>query len=160
MQESDIGNVLRIQAEAYTDVMQESETVFRSRFLSAPGTAWVVERERSLCAYLVAYKSAPGIVSPWGSEFSHSENASALYIHDLALGVAARGLRMGQWLVEQMMVQARLLEMEAIALVSVQNSKTFWQKMGFDTCVTLNPDQQQNLDTYAGDAFYMLRKLA
>lgn len=159
MKHKDITRVMQIQSEAYAEVLQESESVIRARLDVAPETAWVVERDGDVCAYLVAYKSEPGVVSKWGGEFSHKTGALTLYVHDLALGKSAKGLRIGQWLVEQVLSQSRLAGIKTAALVSVQNSQAFWQKLGFTTFSELTPIQQQNLDTYAGNAYYMTRNL-
>jgi GNAT superfamily N-acetyltransferase len=159
MQQSDLAAVIRIQAEAYVDEMHEADEVIHARFAQAPDTSWVVARGDGVCGYLVGYQSTLGLVSPLGFEFSHKPQADTLYLHDLALSRAAKGYGLGPLVVHYALSAARQRQLRHAALVSVQNSKVFWEKLGFTACDNLSPAQQQNLATYAGPAFYMARRL-
>lgn len=159
MVERDIASVMRIQSEAYAENMREAESVIRARLLAVPDTTWVVEQQGEVVAYLVAYKSHLGQVSPWGAMLSHKSQAKTLYVHDLALGTRVRGLRLGHWLMGQVIATARSIGMHSIALVSVQDSQGFWQKMEFHSAESLAVEQHENLATYAGQAVYMTRTL-
>lgn len=159
MQLRDLADVIRIQAEAYSDEILETDAVIRARFIQAPDTSWVVERAGQVCGYLVGYQSILGEVSPWGGEFMHKPAATALYLHDLAISKTAAGCGLGVLLVNHALLAARQRELRAVALVSVQNSKSFWQKLGFNECTQLDEIQQGNLASYAGPALYMTRAL-
>jgi ribosomal protein S18 acetylase RimI-like enzyme len=159
MQLSDLAAVIRIQAEAYIDEILETDEVIHARLLQAPDTAWVVEREGEVCGYLVGYQSALGEVTPWGSEFTHKQDSTALYLHDLAISKSATGCGLGPLLVNYALMQARQRELRDVALVSVQNSKSFWQKLGFNENTQLDEIQQNNLASYSGPAIYMTRDL-
>lgn len=160
MQLRDISDVIRIQAEAYIDEILEADEVIYTRFAQAPDTSWVVERAGEVCGYLVGYQSALGEVSPWGGEFAHKPESTALYLHDLAISKSATGCGLGPLLVNHALMEARQRELRAAALVSVQNSKSFWQKLGFNECAQLDEIQQHNLASYSGPAIYMTRELA
>lgn len=160
MQLCDLDAVVRIQAEAYVDEILETDEVIRARFAQTPDTSWVVERAGEVCGYLVGYQSALGEVSPWGSEFAHKPESTALYLHDLAISKSAAGCGLGSMLVDHALIEARQRELRAAALVSVQNSKSFWQKLGFHECDQLDDIQQYNLASYSGPAIYMTRELA
>lgn len=160
MRLSDIADVIRIQAEAYIDEILETDEVIRARFVQTPDTSWVVERAGEVCGYLVGYQSTLGEVSPWGSEFAHKPESTALYLHDLAISKSAAGCGLGPLLVNHALVEAQQRELRAAALVSVQNSKSFWQKLGFIECDQLDDIQQHNLASYSGPAIYMTRELA
>ena len=157
MRGDDLADVMRIQAEAYVNEMCESERVRSSRFTSAPDTSWVVENEHGVCGYLVGYFSSMGAVTPWGGDFIHKPDADLLYLHDLAVSKTAIGHKLGPLLVEHALLQARAARLDGVALVSVQNSKTFWEKIGFKEFAGLDLAQRENLDSYAGPAFYMTR---
>lgn len=159
MQLSDIADVIRIQAEAYIDEILETDEIIRARFAQTTDTSWVVERADEVCGYLVGYQSALGEVSPWGREFAHKPEASVLYLHDLAISKSASGCGLGPMLVNHVLKEARQRELRAAALVSVQNSKSFWQKLGFNESFELDEIQQNNLASYSGPATYMTREL-
>ncbi len=159
MQSCDLVDVIRIQAEAYIDEILEADEVIHARFAQAPDTSWVVERAGEVCGYLVGYQSILGEVSPLGSEFAHKSEASALYLHDLAISKSAAGYGLGPMLVKHAFMAARQSELSAVALVSVQNSKSFWQKLGFNEFTQLDETQQNNLASYSGPAIYMTHEL-
>lgn len=160
MQLCDLTAVIRIQAEAYVDEILETDQVIHARFAQAPDTSWVVERDGEVCGYLVGYQSTLGDVTPLGNEFSHKPQANTLYLHDLAISGSAKGFGLGLVVVNYALREARQRQLEHAALVSVQNSKVFWEKLGFVVnCTKLSQAQQQNLETYAGPAFYMARRL-
>ncbi len=155
MQASDLNDVMRIQLEAYVDEMVEDEAILAARLANVPDTSWVVEGEQGVCGYLVGYLSHAGSVTPWGSEFSHKPDADHLYLHDLAISKSAAGCGLGPLLVKHSLQQAKLRQLSGAALVSVQDSRRFWQKMGFTEFADLTPTQQQHLESYTGPAFYM-----
>lgn len=159
MQLSDLAAVFRIQAEVYPDEIQETYEVIHTRFQQVPDTSWVVERAGEICGYLVCYQSVLGEVTPWGREFAHKQHSSALYLHDLAISKSAAGFGLGSMLVNHALAEARQRELRDIALVSVQNSKSFWQKLGFSECVLLDEVQRNHLASYSGPAIYMTREL-
>lgn len=160
MQLRDLEVVIRIQAEAYIDEILETDEVIYTRFAQTPDTSWVAERNGEVCGYLVGYQSVLGEVSPWGSEFMHKPQSTALYLHDLAISKSATGCGLGPLLVNHALMEARQRELPAAALVAVQNSKSFWQKLGFNEFVQLDEIQQLNLASYSGPAIYMTRELA
>ncbi|WP_235425635.1 GNAT family N-acetyltransferase [Cellvibrio mixtus] len=155
MQYSDLACVIRIQAEAYVDEILETDDVIIERFNAVPDTSWVVEGKQGVCGYLVGYLSHHGYVTPWGETFSHKLNADHLYLHDLAISTTAAGFGLGPRLVKYALEQAQRRALRGATLVSVQDSKGFWQKLGFREFLMLTPAQQQHLATYAGPAFYM-----
>ncbi len=159
MQEHDLVDVIRIQAEAYIDEILETDEVIHARFAQTPDTSWVVERANKVCGYLVGYQSVLGEVSPWGSEFTHKPDASALYLHDLAISKSAAGSGLGPMLVNHALMIGQQRRLRAAALVSVQNSKSFWEKLGFIESAQLDEIQRNNLASYAGPAIYMVREL-
>jgi ribosomal protein S18 acetylase RimI-like enzyme len=155
----DLDDVIRIQADAYVDEIRETDEVIHARFAQTPDTSWVVERQGKVCGYLVGYHSFLGEVTPWGQDFSHKATANTLYLHDLAICKTASGCGLGPMLVGLALQEARARKLEHVALVSVQNSKLFWGKLGFNEYQNLCEIQQRHLHTYSGPAFYMSRSL-
>jgi GNAT superfamily N-acetyltransferase len=161
MMEDDLCAVEVIQAEAYAGYFLESADVIAKRFELSPTTAWVAERDGDVCAYLVSYWSNIGKINPLNAPFSPVENANCLYLHDLALLKAAQGFGVGRRLIQVATEHALKNAAEAIALLSVQNSKAFWRGFGFREFLDLDMQQQQHLETYVDGsldtAFYMVK---
>ncbi len=162
MRLTDLVAVEDIQAEAYSGYFLESTEVIAQRFQLSPTTAWVAEREGQVCAYLVGYWSKVGKINPLNAPFALVENANCLYLHDLALLKIAQGCGVGKKLIQAATEHALRNSAQALALLSVQNSKAFWQGFGFSEFVDLEAIQQENLNTYVDGndvAFYMVKRL-
>lgn len=164
---SDLTAIEIIQAEAYAGYFLESADIIAQRFNLSPTTAWVAEREGNVCAYLVGYWSILGKINPLNAPFVHVENANCLYLHDLALLKIAQGFGVGRKLIQAATDHALQNAANAIALLSVQNSKAFWQGFGFSEFLDLDLQQQENLATYLDSsldgsdvAFYMVKPLS
>ena len=159
---SDLTAIEHIQAEAYAGYFLESSDVIAQRFQLSPSTAWVAERNGQVCAYLVGYWSKVGKINPLNAPFTWVEDANCLYLHDLALLKVAQGFGVGKKLIHAATEYALGNSAQALALLSVQNSKEFGQGFGFSEFVCLENTQQENLNTYldgSDSAFYMVKKL-
>jgi GNAT superfamily N-acetyltransferase len=108
--------------------------------------------------YLVAY--------PWHSEAAPRlntlieaipEDATVLYLHDLALHPDVRGEGWSQIIVERLAHQARAEGWPALALVAVNDAAPFWERRGFT--VVDSPAIKAKLAGYGADARYMVRGL-
>lgn len=123
--------IMKIQAEAYTDIVPEEVSILKSKWLASPETCAVyVDDEHKILGYLLAH--------PWESEVppklyekTQVINSSTLFLHDLALVNAAQGKKIAKQLIENLIVYAKGQHFSKILLVSVQNSNVFWGKFGF-----------------------------
>lgn len=159
---SDLAAIENIQAEAYTGYFLESVDVIAQRFNLSPSTAWVAERDGHVCAYLIGYWSKVGKVNPLNAPFMLADDANCLYLHDLALLRSARGFGLATLLINTAITHALNHSIAACALLSVQNSKEFWQGFGFAEFNLLEKSQRENLNAYVNvndAAFYMVREL-
>jgi len=159
---SDLIAIEHIQAEAYAGYFLESADVIAQRFQLSPSTAWVAERDGQVCAYLVGYWSRVGKINPLNAPFALVEDANCLYLHDLALLKVAQGFGVGKKLIHAATEFALGNSARALALLSVQNSKEFWQGFGFSEFVYLENIQRENLNTYLDGnnyAYYMIKTL-
>jgi len=159
MTDADIAAVMAIQASCYVSAMVEPEAVIRARLLACAGHAWVAGEAGDVAAYLMAYPSRVGRVTPLGGAFSVAEQADCLYLHDLAVAPASAGAGLGKCLVEAAETAARRAGLARMALVSVQDSLRYWRRQGFQAWVALEDEQRARLDGYAGPACYMVRQL-
>ena len=148
MQERDIPAVLAIQEESYAAAVLEDEAVIRSRLAACPELAWVAEDAEGVCAYLFAYQSRLGRITPLDGEFEpHAEARRA----------GGRGI--GPALVRRNLQQAHAARLRYSALVSVQDSAEFWSRQGYRAHDGLEPQQADNLASYPIPALYMVRNL-
>lgn len=152
---ADIGAVLAIQEDAYVGEVLEEETVISARLNTAPDTAWVAQGKQGVQAYLVTYPSRLGALTALGENFQCATDPDCLYLHDLAVVSAANGVGMGQALLNEATRYAEDQGYPFSALISVQNSVSFWQRQGYSVVESLSQPQQALLATYAGPAYYM-----
>lgn len=87
---------------------------------------------------------------------SIGEDVDCLYLHDVALLPAARGLGLGAALVQILAQLAERQQLGPVALTAVNGSVPFWQGQGF---VITDPDSalKKKLESYDADAAYMIR---
>ncbi len=159
---TDLMAIKLIQAEAYENYFLESADVIAQRFHASPSTAWVAERDGLVCAYLVGYLSKVGKINPLNAPFAPAVESDCLYLHDLALSKTAQGFGLAKQLIQVAIQYALHNLVTALALLSVQNSKTFWQNIGFVEFDNLEFGQRKHLETYLSDensAFYMVKIL-
>ncbi len=159
MQARDIPAVMSIQEESYAAEVLEDEAVVRARLAACPQLAWVAEDDKGVCAYLFAYHSRIGKVTPLDGDFQPHAEADCLYLHDLAVSRRAAGRRIGPALVQHNLEQARCQQLRYSALVSVQESEAFWARLGYTAHTELEPPQVDNLASYQIPAVYMVRAL-
>lgn len=159
MQPTDITAILTIQLECYAAIMVESKAVVCARLAACADTAWVAEDQHGVCAYLVAYRSELGKITPLNSEFTHSKIPNSLYLHDLAVSTRSLGQKIGTRLVDLAYQKAVVEKLHSMSLTSVQGTEKFWQKQGFTIWENLTAAQTEVLKTYQPPAYYMSKKL-
>lgn len=159
MQADDIPAIMKIQAQAYNELTQESEDVILARLQEVPDLAWVAEDNLGVCGYLFSYRSSLGEITPLDGDFCPAATPDCLYLHDLAVSTRAGGRGIGPALVEHKLSLAKQDQLPYSALVSVQGSAPFWSRFGYKICHDLTQQQRQTLATYAGVAVYMTREL-
>lgn len=159
MFQTDVPAVLNVQRECYAAVTLEDEATIRARLDTAPDSAWIAEDERGVCAYLVCYRSSVGKVTPLGGHFDIPRDPDSLYLHDLAISRRGKGAGTGSMLVRHALAQAAVEGLRYSTLVSVQDSRPFWQRLGYEVFEPLERAQSTNLRSYEGQAWYMVKAL-
>ncbi len=157
---ADIPAVLTVQAQCYVPAMNEAAEVIAQRLAQASDFAWVAERGQEIGAYLVTYPSRVGKLTLLGDGFTIAEAADCLYIHDLAVAPRHAGFGLGRQLLEAAEAHACRLDLQHAALVSVQDSRRYWESLGFTACKIEEPAQVAALASYPSPALYMTRRLA
>ena len=164
MQPADLEAVMAVQQAAYGPHYLEPAEVLAQRLALAPDTAGVVEGPgvdpaRALPrAYLVAYRSVLGAITPLHAAFEPTSRPDTLYLHDLAVHPAAAGAGLGSRLVGHALAQAGAEGLGFAALVAVQGSQAFWARQGFKPAQPL-PGSAALLAGYGPEASYQTRRL-
>lgn len=159
IREDDLDAVLAVQAACYPPAMQEAGEVVRSRIRAAGATSFVAECGGTVCGYVFAYRSSQGAVTPLDAHFEVREEGDTLYIHDLSVSPAAAGQGLARRLVERLQALAREQGLACCALVSVQDSQRFWERLGFRETACADEPARLALASYPPVAVYMRRAL-
>ena len=153
---ADVDAVLRIQAQCYGDGFVEPREVFARRLQGAGHCSWAAVQGGELVAYLAAYWSRPGAITPLNGDFADYADASVLYLHDMAVSSVAAGQGLAQRMVQAVKTQAKARGVHRTALVSVQGSQLYWERQGYRAESVTNAAQQQHLASYGEGALYMV----
>lgn len=159
VQDDDLPAILDIQAENYPREMQESADVIAGRIEAARDTSLVTFNSHGVCAYLFAYHSLLGRVTPLYGKFSIASKPDSLYLHDLAVSRKSAGLRIGRTLANVAFELAKIRGISHSALIAVQESSPFWGNLGFRAYTRLDADSELLLRTYPGNPCYMVKAL-
>ena len=157
MTPADLPAVVALQDCCYSDALYESPALLQQRLISAPLSCWLAENHAGeLQGYLFSYPSVNGYVTPLASAFSPAESPELLYLHDMAVNPAARGLGLASQLLATAKQHALSLGLTKLALVAVQGSVPYWQCHGFAVVNPLSASATNALASYHGEqASYM-----
>lgn len=157
MTEQDLDGVLAVQAACYPAAMQEPAAVVLARLRAAPSTTMVARDADGICAYVFAYPSTLGRITPLNAGFTPAPDADTLYVHDLAVHPRAHGRGLGRRLAQTLFDAARGLGLAHGALVAVLDARAFWENLGFSE--TAPGQGAPALASYPGEALYMCRRI-
>ena len=154
--------LLAVQRACYGDALVESAKVFARRLASPANCSLVVEVDGQVGAYLAAYHSVQGKVTPLQGDFESAAapgTADTLYLHDLAVLPQLAGRGLAQALLAPLHGQALARGLWRAALVSVQGSQPFWASQGYAVQTLGQALQRAQLASYGPGAVYMVRQL-
>ncbi len=156
---TDLAAIMAIQRECYPPVLREDRLTIEERMAVAAEYCWVAEDSHGIAAYLFAYPSTLGKITPLDGAFRIAREGDTLYFHDLAVLKRTAGTGLGSSLVEIALASAAAQGFAHSALVAVQDSSRFWGRMGYRACDALADAEQENLRTYPGAPVYMFRQI-
>lgn len=158
MTASDLDEVVRVARLAFPDHF-EDRACFAERFALYPEGCFVLAGGGGeVAGYLIAYPWIVGTAPPLNSLVGALPDAAdGLYLHDLALHPAMRGLGHTRTVVERLVNQVQGDGWRLIALVAVNQATAFWQKLGFE--LVHDPGMAEKLASYGDSAAYMVRSI-
>ncbi|MCX4735409.1 GNAT family N-acetyltransferase [Streptomyces sp. NBC_01363] len=151
--DSDWDAIVALEADAYTDDgLSEGRAALQSRAHASPATCFVVEHGNRTAGYLLALPypmfEYPDLNRAEDIVF-HSRN---LHLHDLVIAEELRGRGLAKGLLRHFTGTAGSKGYEAISLVAVSGSDTFWAVNGYRAHRDVTPPK-----SYGADAVYMSR---
>ena len=151
--------ILEIQKQAYPQINLESEIVLASKVDISPDTCWVIEYRGTIVGYLLAHPWVYGDFPELNYKMTTiPQNANIFYIHDFALRPDLHGI--GAFVVTMALQVARQKGYKKSALIAVQGSSMFWEKMGYHNASFQSSKLlSKNFAAYGKDAQYMERNL-
>ncbi|CAH0535646.1 hypothetical protein VST7929_03158 [Vibrio stylophorae] len=145
--------IYQIQVQAYQSIEPEPVAILQDKWQKSPECCFVYKKDQQIKGYLLAHawnRETPPKLSQRLPEDSHGE---ILFLHDLAIDSTAAGQGIGPQLIEKLVDVAESTGYQEIRLVSIQNSKSFWQKNGFSAL------SEPVCQSYGDSALLMRRKL-
>ena len=131
---ADIGELHRLEADAYLPELHESDDSFLQLMRLYPDGAFGYFDEHGLCGYAFAAPSVAGTTLELRVPIARiPEGADTFYIHDVAVAERCRGRGIGGLLAARLLDLAREKGFTRSELVSVQGSAPFWRRFGFET---------------------------
>ena len=162
---ADVPGLLAVQRACYGDGLIEGAAVFARRLAGAAQCSLALVRgadgaEGSLVAYLAAYRSVLGHITPLQGDFCAVPGTAAdtLYLHDMAVLPAFHGQGLARRLLAAAWQGARADGLRHAALVSVQGTQAYWARQGFAVRALAGAAQRQRLAGYGDGAVYMVRE--
>ena len=155
---ADLDAVAVLAAVGFPDHFEGRDCFENRRALNPSGCFVLAGAGGDPQGYLVAY--------PWTENTAPALNtliatipddASVMYLHDLALDPALRGGGWSRPIVERLAQDARAAGWPALTLVAVNDAAPFWERHGF--VVSDSPGMADKLAGYGPDASYMVREL-
>ena len=152
---ADLPGLQAVQRQCYGADLVEGTDVFARRLAHPANCSAVIAQDGQVRAYLVAYRSCWGQVTPLQGDFSDHPTPDTLYLHDLAVGPQWAGQGYGQALRQWLWSQASGRGLRWSALVSVQDTQAYWQRQGYRPQPLSDATQRQRLGSYGPGAVYM-----
>ena len=155
----DLPGLLAVQLACYGEGFVESAEVFARRLASPVNCSLAVEQDGRIVAYLAAYRSVLGKVTPLHGDFEAVDAPDTLYLHDMAVHPAHAGQGLARALLAPLWQDALGQGLCHSALVAVQGAQGYWERHGYAEHVLKDAVQRQRLATYGAGGTYMARKV-
>jgi GNAT superfamily N-acetyltransferase len=159
LERADLSAALQIQAESYPAFLREHEGAFASRLEVAAPYCLAAARAEVLVGYLLAHgwpsRSPPAV----GTRLARNVAGDVLFIHDLAVGSAGQGLKVGRRLIGRAFELAARDGRATAELIAVEGAASYWRTLGFADA-TVSPVLAAKLAGYGADARWMTRSTA
>jgi len=155
---SDLPAALALQAESYPPFLVEAEAAFASRMTLAATHCLAARRDGVLLGYLLAHGWAEQSPPAVGMVLAEGVPSEVLFIHDLAVSSAGRGLGIGATLIGHALQRAARDGLRRAELIAVEGAAAYWQRLGFTAAATSGA-LAEKVATYGPHACWMARDI-
>ena len=156
MEVEDLDRVMAIAEVVHPDY-PEDRAVFAERLALYPDGCAMAEADGACIGYIVIHPGRLGVPPPLDSPLGTLPEApDCLYLHDVALLPAARGLGLGVAALERMDALAARQGFRWLALTSTPGARAFWDAQGF-LPQDGGPGLAAKLESYGGGMTYMTK---
>lgn len=161
MEPADLDRVMTIAEVVHPDY-PEDRAVFAERLALYPegcamAETYGAESDGACIGYIVMHPGRLGAPPPLDAPLGGLPDApDCLYLHDVALLPAARGLGLGAAALERMNALAARQGFRWLALTSTPGARAFWDAQGF-LPHDGGPDLRAKLASYGGGMTYMTK---
>jgi ribosomal protein S18 acetylase RimI-like enzyme len=160
LHDGDVPGLLMVQSTCYGPDLVEPAEVFAQRLRHRAHCSLALEHDGVLCAYLAAYASQRGKVTPLNGAFESVAAPDTLYLHDMAVLPQWAGQGLAAQLLQAAWHTAVVAEkLRHSALVAVQGAQAYWARFGYQIVGLSDAAQRARLQAYGDDAVYMERAL-
>lgn len=129
----DIPAVLALQAQAYASAYHEEASAFLSRLSHGVGLPTLaLTSSGELAAYLFAHPWWGETIPPLGQPLLPAGEADQLFLHDLSVAPAWRGLGAGACLLSAVLANGVALGFSRLRLVAVAGAENYWSRLGLE----------------------------
>ena len=156
--QQDLPAALVLQAEAYPAFLDEEEAAFLSRITLSASYCLAARQGDELLGYLLAHGWKRQSPPPLGTLLADGVPSEVLFIHDLAVSSAARGLRIGQRLVTRAFELAARDGLRRAELIAVEGAADYWRGLGFAEAA-VSGKFREKLESYGPLARWMTREI-
>lgn len=157
----DMPAVAALQTTVFQPHFHETQDELASRLAVAAPFCWAaVGADGALAAYILSHPWPAGSPPAIGVQLPPPPATDNWFVHDLAIGHAARGLGLGRDLVRSASRAAMAAGLVRGDLVAVQGAWRFWDKLGYQPQSDLPPALAAKVAGYGEDARYMTARLA
>lgn len=156
---TDLPAVMAIQAVCYGADYLEPEHAFANK-LQQGDCCWVAEWGGQAQAYLVSLPTRDDTLPALhAADWQSPADPNLLYLHDMAVGPALRGMGVAPRLLDAARQRALQRGLRRLALVAVQGSVPYWTRHGFEVEAEPTDRVRAKLATFGADAHYMSQPL-
>jgi GNAT superfamily N-acetyltransferase len=156
LEREDLTAALTLQAENYPPFLVEAEPAFASRLDVTACYCLAATLDGVLAGYLLAH-GWPGRSPPaLGAILPRNAPSEVLFVHDLAVSTARRGLGIGRRLVARAFELAAGDGLGTAELIAVEGAAAYWRTLGFSEAPVF-PALSAKLAAYGAAARWMTR---
>lgn len=125
-----IDEVYTLQKNSYEEYLHEEKEVMKNYIEISRGNSFVCIKDNVIIAYVIVYACSKANIPNLNSKQTLCESDD-YFLHDMAINKEYQGFGISKLLMEHIVKHLQLNNAQTLSLVSVQNTKTFWENHGF-----------------------------